>query len=129
VEGDDGVDQSEAVFPKTRLAGGDALPGGPAGPRRELTGGGGFGETGRGAVPVALLGAVGPADQGRGFSEQVAQRETDAVGVLLVRQQQCLELAGCSQAQLGEGEQDDFVSRQSAGAERDRAGSATPNRA
>lgn len=36
VEGDDSVDQGEAVFPKTCLAGGDALAGGQAGPRCEL---------------------------------------------------------------------------------------------
>ncbi|KFF98169.1 hypothetical protein IQ62_26475 [Streptomyces scabiei] len=104
VEGDDGVDQGETVFPQAGLAGG-ALPGGVAGPRREFAGGGGFGEPGRGAVPVALLDAVGPADQSRGFSEQVAQRATYVVGVLLVGQQR-LELSGCGQAQLREGEQD-----------------------
>lgn len=49
---------------------------------------------------------MSPADQGRGFGEQVAQRATDVVGALLVRQQQRLELAGCGQAQLSEGEED-----------------------
>lgn len=87
VEGDDGVDQGEAVLPQARLAGGDALPGRSAGRRREPTGSGGFGETRRGAVPVAVLGAVGPANQGRGFLQQVAQRPASMVGALLVRQQ------------------------------------------
>ncbi|MCI0385822.1 hypothetical protein, partial [Streptomyces sp. CNQ085] len=43
------------MLAKTRLAGGDALIGGPAGRRRELTGGSGFGQTRRDAVPVAGL--------------------------------------------------------------------------
>jgi hypothetical protein len=106
VEGDDGVDQGKTVLPQARLADGDALPGSPAGPRLKFAGGGGFGETLWRAVPVALLAAVGPADKGRGFGEQVAQRTPDVVGVLLVGQQQRLELAGCGQAHLREGEQD-----------------------
>lgn len=105
VEDDDGVDQGEAVLPQARLAG-RAPARGPADRRRELTGGRGFGEARRGAVPVALPGAVGPADQGWGFVDQVAQRPAYVVGALLVRQQQSLQLAGCGQAQLGESQQD-----------------------
>ncbi|MDT9685064.1 hypothetical protein RND61_23825 [Streptomyces sp. TRM76323] len=57
----------------------------------------------RGAVPVAVLGALGPADQS--VRVEVAQRPADVVGALLVRQQQRLELAGRGQAQPGQGEQ------------------------
>ncbi len=49
---------------------------------------------------------MSPADQGRGFIEQIAQRAADMVGTLLAGQQQRFELAGCGQAQLGEREQD-----------------------
>lgn len=103
VKGDDGVDQGEAVLAQARLRG-RAVPGGPSGRRREVTGRGGFSETGGGAVPVTLLGAVGPADQGVGA--QVAQRAAYVVGALLVRQQQCLELVGRGQAQLGKSQED-----------------------
>ncbi len=71
VEGDDGIDQGEIVLAQARLHG-RAPPHGPPRPQQELTGRGGFGEAGGGAVPVALLGAVGPADQAVG--KQVAQR-------------------------------------------------------
>jgi hypothetical protein len=45
VEGDDGVDQGEALLAQARLAGRDALARGPAGGRREFAGGGGFRES------------------------------------------------------------------------------------
>ncbi len=106
VEGDDGVDQGEAVLPQTRPAGGDAFARRPARGGCELTGGGCPGEAGRGAVPVALLRAADPADQSRGLGAQVPQRTADMVGAPLVRQQQRLQLEGCGQAQPGEGEQD-----------------------
>ncbi|MFD9452560.1 hypothetical protein ACFWBC_05650 [Streptomyces sp. NPDC059985] len=61
---------------------------GTAGRIENAQGGRSFGEACRGAVPVALLGAVGPADQSRGLVEQIAQRPTYVVGALLVRLQE-----------------------------------------